>query len=237
MATSVNIKDFGAHSIDEKNYTTFNSSSAINKAIQYASAHNITVVDFGSGRYYADRITLMSNISYVATNGATLIAAPTSQTNYAVLQGWQLSNISFNGLDINGNMNVIPGNTMSGHSLVKLIGCTNVTFQNCNLHDNWYLAIDLENGCSYITVKNNKIFNTDSGVIALGTPSNFITVDSNEIWGGTNQYSEPVSIFNDGAAGLSHDITITNNLLHDKKIANGIQLRNTEKVLINNNTI
>ncbi|MDP4146499.1 MAG: right-handed parallel beta-helix repeat-containing protein [Bacillota bacterium] len=236
-STTVNIKDFGAHSIDEAGYSDFDSSSAINNAIQYAKNNGYTTVDFGSGRYYADKIFVESNITYKATGGATLIAAPTSQINTGVIQASNKSNMVFDGVNIDGNMDVVPGDIQSGHALIKMITCSNLTFVNCYLHDNWYVGISLENGCDHIVARNNSIYDTDSGIISVGTPTNYVTIDSNEIWGGKNQHSEPISIYNDGVQGLSHDITITNNSLHDKTLGLGIHLRNTSNVLVSGNTI
>lgn len=61
---AIDIRQFGAHSITESGYSTFDSSTAINTAIQYAKNNECDAVNFGSGRFYAVNITLLSNMTY-----------------------------------------------------------------------------------------------------------------------------------------------------------------------------
>lgn len=236
-SNSINIKDFGAHSIDEAGYSKFDSSVAINKAIQAAKKKGSTSVDFGSGKYYAKTIWLESNITYFSNNGAELIASPDIKVWKSVFEAIDKTNITIKGLKIDGNWDVVPGDTNSGSMLISLTTCTNVVIENCYLSHNWYLAILLQNSCNYITIKNNTIYDTDCGVLTAQDASNNLTIDNNIIYGNKNQNSEPIAIFNSNAKGLSHDITITNNTLHDKKHGSGILVMNAEKITIKGNTI
>lgn len=234
---TVNIKDFGAHSIDEKGYEKFDSSQAINKAIQYAAANKISTVDFGSGKYYAKDIWLESNITYFSKQGAELIAAADIKVWHSVLSATNKTNIKIEGLTVNGNKSAVFGNDQIGSFMILFSTCNNVTVQNCYLYNSWSLAILLQNNCNYVTIKNNKIYDTDCGIISAHDASNNLLIDGNTIYGSKeNQMSEPISIYNNNAKGLAHDITITNNIVHDKLNASGIFVVNATKVLIKGNT-
>lgn len=234
---SVKISDFGAHSIDEAGYSNFDSSVAINKAIQAAKNSGYTGVDFGSGRYYAKGISLESNITYFSTQGAEIIAAKDIKVWASVIAANNKSNITIQGLTVNGNKQFVFGDGMSGSFMISFTTCTNVTVQNCYLYNSKYVAILMQNKCDYITIKNNKIYDTDCGVISSNQPSNNLVIDSNTIYGSKeNQNSEPIAIYNSNDNGLAHDITITNNIVHDKANASGILVMNATKVLIKGNT-
>ena len=237
-SSAVKIKDFGAHSIDEKRYSTFDSSTAINNAIRYAIKNSIKSVDFGSGRYYAKNIQLLgNNMTYFSTHGAELIAPPSITTWSGVLTANKQSNFTIKGLTINGNKSVVPGNSHSGIFLISLTACNNITVQNCYLHNNRSVGLMLQNNCNNVTIKKNKIYDTDCGVLSQHVASNNILIDGNTIYGSSeNQISEPISIYNTNSA-IAHDIKITNNIIHDKKSASGIFVMNATKVLISKNTV
>jgi len=234
---TVKIADFGAHSITEKGYETFDSSQAINKAIKYAVANKILSVDFGSGKYYAKDISLESNITYFSTQGAELIASPDIQLWHSVLTAINKTNVTIKGLTVNGNKNVVYGNSQEGSYLISFFTCNNINVENCYLYNNWYLAISLQNNCNYATIKNNKIYDTDCGISSQHSACNNLLIDGNTIYGSPeNQMSEPISIYNSNVNGLAHDITITNNIVHDKSKGSGILVMNATKVLIKGNT-
>ncbi len=233
---SVNIKDFGAHSIDESGYSTFDSSTAIDSAIQAARSKGITSVDFGAGRYYAKDVSLESNMTYFSTQGAELIASPDIRVWGSVLSADNKENITLNGLTINGNKDFVAGTDMWGSYLVSFYDTDNVTVTNCYLYNSWSLAIVLENNCNYVTIKNNEIYDTDCGIISTKIASNNILIDNNIIHGNKNQMSEPIAIYNKNVNGLAHDITITNNVVYGKSYASGILVVNATKVLIKGNT-
>ncbi|MGV8984102.1 right-handed parallel beta-helix repeat-containing protein [Clostridium sp.] len=235
---SINIKDFGAHSIDEVGYSKFDSSIAINKAIQAAKTSGSTSVDFGTGRYYAKDITLESNMTYFSsTNSAELISSPDIKVWESILTAENKTQIVLKNLKLNGNWDVVAGDDMSGSPLVSFTKSDHITITDCYLYHNKYLAILLQFGCEYVTIKNNTIYDTDCGILTAHDASNNITIDNNLIYGDKYQYSEPIAIFNTNAKGLAHDITITNNTLHDKKYASGILVMNATKTLIKGNTI
>lgn len=235
---AISIQDFGAHSIDEEGYANFDSSQAINKAIQFAKENDSTSVDFGSGRFYARDICLESDITYYSSKGAELIASADIQVWHSVLYANNKSNITIDGLTVNGNKQVVFGNVDKGSMLIEFSTSNNITINNCYLYNNWYAGIKLRNNCNYITVKNNTIFDTDCGIISEQAASNNLLIDGNTIYGSKeNQNSEPISIFNTNSNGLAHDITITNNILHDKLYGFGILVVNATKVLIKGNTI
>ncbi|MBU3191231.1 right-handed parallel beta-helix repeat-containing protein [Clostridium bowmanii] len=235
---SINIKDFGAHSIDEVGYSKFDSSVAINKAIQAAKTSGSTSVDFGSGRYYAKDITLESNMTYFSsTNSAELISSPDIKVWESILTAENKTQIVLKNLKLNGNWDVVAGDDMSGSPLVAFTKSDHITITDCYLYHNKYLAILLQFNCDYITIKNNTIYDTDCGILTAHDASNNLTIDNNLIYGDKYQYSEPIAIFNTNAKGLAHDITITNNTLHDKKYASGILVMNATKTLIKGNTI
>jgi hypothetical protein len=235
---AANIKDFGAHSITETGYETFDSSVAINKAIQYAKTNNISSVDFGSGKYYAKDISLESNITYFSTSDAELIASPDTKLWHSVLSATNKENITIKGLTINGNKDVVPGNTSQGSPLISLSTSNEVSINNCYLYNNQYLGILIQNNCNYLNIKNNKIYDTDCGIMSAHAASSNLLIDGNTIYGSKeNQFSEPIAIFNANTNGLAHDITITNNTVHDKLNASGIFVVNSTKVLIKGNTV
>lgn len=232
----VNIKDFGAHSIDENGYSNFDSSNAINNAIEYAANNNISTIDFGKGKYYAKNVYLESNITYLSTQGAELIASPDIEIGDSIFQAWNKQNITIQGLTFNGNWDVVPGNDQYGSKLIAFFYCQNVSVQKSYLYHNKYVGILLA-GTNYATIKNNTIYDTDCGVVSMGDASNNLLIDSNNIYGGKNQQSEPISIYNSTDKGLAHDITITNNTLHDKRQAAGIYVGNATKVTVKNNSV
>jgi parallel beta-helix repeat protein len=234
---TINIQDFGAHSIDEKGYANFDSSQAINKAIQFAKTNGSTSIDFGSGRFYARDIALESNITYYSTKGAELIASADIQVWHSVLSASNKSNITIKGLTVNGNKQVVFGNGLTGSYNVSFTTCNNVTVENCYIYNSKNSGILLQNNCNYVTIKNNTIYDTDCGILTSHDASNNIIINGNTIYGSKeNQYSEPISIYNSNTKGLAHDITITNNIVHDKLNGSGILVMNATKVLIKGNT-
>jgi len=235
-SSTINIKDFGAHSIDEAGYSKFDSSSAINSAINFAKKNGALSVDFGSGRYYAKDIDLFSNLTYFSTQKAELIASPDTQLWHSVLTADNQSNITIQGLTINGNKDVVLGNDQEGSELIALNTSNNINISNCYLYNNWYIAVLLQNNCNYVTVNNNKIYDTDCGIASSQGASSNLLIDGNTIYGNKNQMSEPIAIYNTNSK-LAHDITITNNIIHDKLNASGILVMNATKVLIKGNTV
>ena len=234
---AISIKSFGAHSIDETGYSTFDSSVAINNAIQFAIKCGSKWVDFGSGRFYAKNIKLLGNMTYFSTQGAELIAAPDITTCSSVLSANKQANIKIEGLTINGNKSVVYGCPQSGIFMISFNQCNNITVQNCYLHNSKYLGILMQNGCYYVNVNNNTIYDTDCGIIATHGAGYNITIDKNTVYGSKeNQTSEPIAIYNSNST-LAHDITITNNTVHDKLNASGIFVMNTTKATINNNVV
>ncbi|HEY5588331.1 MAG TPA: right-handed parallel beta-helix repeat-containing protein [Candidatus Paceibacterota bacterium] len=234
---SIRIKYFDAHSIDEQGYSQFDSSAAINKAIQFAKQNGKDSIDFGSGRYYAKDIALESNIIYFSSNGAEIIASPNIRVWQSVFIAKYKTNIKIKGLKFNGNWDIVPGDSESGSILVSLTGSQNISIENCYFYHNNFSAILIQSNCNYITIKNNEINDTDCGIISTDEASNYITIDNNIIYGSKIKSSEPIAIFNSNETGLAHDIVISNNILHDKIYGHGILVTNAEKVLIKNNTI
>lgn len=235
---AVSITAFGAHSITEKGYEHFDSSNAINKAIQYAAQNNIPNVDFGSGKYYAKNISLESNITYSSVEGAELIASSDIKLWHSVLGASNKNNITIKGLTINGNKDIVYGNSSEGSYLVFFSYCNNITVDNCYLYNNKYLAISLQNNCNYITIKHNIIYDTDCGISTQHSPCNNLLIDGNTISGSSeNQTSEPISIYNNNDSGFAHDIVITNNTVHDKSNASGILVVNATNILVKGNTV
>ena len=234
---SIKIKDFGAHSIDEKGYSQFDSSASINKAIQYAKQNGKDSIDFGSGRYYAKELALESNIIYFSTEGAEIIASPNIKVWQSIFKAEYKTNVTIKGLKFNGNWDIVPGDSESGSILVSLTGSKNISIESCYFYHNNFSAISIQSNCNYITIKNNEINDTDCGIISVHEASNYITIDNNIIYGSKIKNSEPIAIFNSNKTGLAHDIVISNNIVHDKINAHGILVTNAEKVLIKNNTI
>lgn len=232
---TIKIKDFGAHSIDDVGYSKFDSSAAINKAIHFSKNNGTPDIDFGNGRYYAKDIDLASDITYFSTQKAELIASPDIQVWHSVLTANFQNNIIIKGLTINGNKDIVLGNDQQGSELIALYTSNNITISNCYLYNNWYIAILLQDNSNYVTVKNNKIYDTDCGIASSQGASSNILIDGNTIYGNKNQKSEPIAIYNTNNK-LAHDITITNNVVHDKLDASGILVMNATKVLIKGNT-
>lgn len=235
--SSINIKDFGAHSIEETGFNDFDSSQAINSAIEYAKNNGINSVDFGRGHYYAKNIDLESNITYYSTQGAELIAAPDIKIWQSIFTATNKKNITIKGLLFNGNWDIVPGSGQSGSLLIALTTCNNVLIEKCCLFENNYAGILMQNSCNYITIKNNRIIDTDCGIASTNAASNNIVIDKNTILGDKIKYSEPISIFNSNEKGLAHDITITNNTVLGKIYATGIFVSNAEKVIIKGNNV
>ena len=234
---TVYIRNFGAHSIDEAGYSKFDSTNAINSAIEYAKRNGATSIDFGKGRYYAKDICLANNITYFSNQGAELIASANIKVWHSVITAINKSNITIKGLKINGNWDVVPGDPSKGSMLIWLSNCNNVVIENCYLYHNKYAGISIQNNCNYITVKNNKIIDTDCGISTAHVASNNLTIDNNIVYGEKIKVSEPIAIFNSNQNGLAHDIKITNNTVYGKRYATGILISNAEKVLVKGNTV
>lgn len=233
---AVKITDYGAHSITQNGYENFDSSTAINTAIQYAKANNISSVDFGNGKYYAKGILLESNITYFSSGGAELIADPSIKYWQPVLSADNKNNIIVNNLTVNGNMGIVAGTDAGGSPLIWLTTCTNITVKNCMLYNNGYCAILLKDNCDTIYIKNNNITNTDVGICTVSNPSNNLYLDNNTIMGGPDRYSEGISIYSNNSENLAYNINITNNKISQKTRSSGIQVLNSKKVKIQGNT-
>lgn len=244
VKNAVCITDFGAHSIDEPGYEKFNSTSAINDAIRYAEVNNIPTVDFGGkpGVYYAMNVYLASGITYINTNKAELKAVGGTPIWQVVVKGRDVNNVTLDGIIIDGNMltednpDGVDGAPPAGVALIRFDRSRNITIRNCYLHDNWYGAIIIS-ATEYADIINNKIENTDCGVITVHAASNYLLIEGNEIFGTSNQSSEPISIFNDMTAGYAHDIVIRGNKCYDKTRSNGIMVTNAHDVLIEKNEV
>lgn len=234
---TVYIRNFGAHSIDEAGYSKFDSTNAINSAIEYAKRKGATSIDFGKGRYYAKDICLANNITYFSNQGAELIASPNIKPWHSVITAINKSNITIKGLKINGNWDVVPGDTVKGSMLIWLSNCKNIVIENCYLYHNNSTGISIQNNCNYITVKNNRIADTDCGILTAHGASNNLIIDNNIVYGEKLKVSEPISIFNSNVNGLAHDISITNNTVYGKLCATGILVSNAERVLVKGNTV
>ncbi|HEY5588332.1 MAG TPA: right-handed parallel beta-helix repeat-containing protein [Candidatus Paceibacterota bacterium] len=236
-SSSIKIKDFGAHSIDEQGYSKFDSSSAINKAIQFAKQSGRNSIDFGNGRYYANNILLESNITYFSIDDAEIISSSNIKVWESIFAAEHKSNIIIKGLKFNGNWDVVAGNDQEGSMLVSLSTSKDVSIENCYFYQNKFSAISIQSNCNNITIKNNEIKDTDCGIITVHEASNYITIDNNIIYGNKMKVSEPIAIYNSNKNGLAHDITITNNTVYGKVYATGILVTNAVKVLIKNNNI
>lgn len=244
VKNAVCITDFGAHSIDEPGYDKFNSAPAINAAIRYAEENNIPTVDFGGkpGVYYAMDVSLAGGITYINTNKAELRAVGGTPAWRVVLKGREVKNATLDGIIIDGNMltednpNGVDGNDQEGVALIRFDRSQNIKIQNCYLHDNWYSGIILS-ATEYAEIKNNKIENTDCGIITVHEASNHLLIEGNEIFGTSNQWSEPISIYNDMSEGYAHDIIIRGNKCYDKTLSNGIMVMNAHDVLIEKNEV
>lgn len=234
---AVKITDFGAKPITEPDGGEyFDSSSAIQKAIDYAAENNISSVDFGEGTYYATGVELKSNITYTSSGKATLKMLPgTTEWKY-ILGGTKLSNITVDNVNFDGNQKKVYGDGKKGTFLIQFTNSKNITVQNCYLHDTFGTAINFQQECSNILAKNNLVVNTDVGIATSAAASNYVTFEGNEIYGTPDWiWSEPLGIYNDASRGLAHDIVIRNNKIHDKPKALGILVQNVHDILIENN--
>lgn len=216
----INIKDFGAHSIDESGYENFDSSTAINNAIQYAKNNGYSALNFGSGRFYANGISLESDMCYYSTGYCELITEPNAQINDHLINISGKQHIALSNIRLNGNKDVVAGSDQAGVVLISVFDSSDIIISKNVLHDNKYLAILLVNS-KHVTVDGNTIYETDCGIATMGAASNFLNITNNEIYGGVNQQSEPISIYSDDTI-QAHDILIKDNILHDKNQANGI---------------
>lgn len=232
---TVRIQDFGAISIDDEGYSAFDSSTAIQNAINYAANNAINSVDFGSsGRYMCKDIKLVGNMTYKA-NGAVLVCSPSIIEWQAILIADKKSNIVIDGLNIYGNQENVPGTIYNYSPMVQFISCSNVIIKNCYAHDSWGGAFVFSKDSINIDILHNKIQNVDVGCLFIGGVCSYVTFAHNEVLGGKNQYSEPIAIYGTNDHGLSHDIIITDNLLYNKAYSNGIEVLNAYKVLISRN--
>lgn len=244
VRNAVCITDFGARSIDEPGYEKYDSSKSIKDAIKYASENNIPTVDFGGkpGTYYAINVYLAGDITYINTNRAVLKTVDRSVVWSSVLRAKDVQNITMDGIMIYGNMvsadnpNGVEGDHTKGVGLIWFTNCKNINIYNCYLYDSWYVAIIVQK-TDYAVFRDNIIRNTDCGIMTCGAASNYIEIYDNEIFGGTNQYSEPVAIYNNMSEGYSHDIVIRNNVLYNKSVASGILIENARDVIVDSNLI
>jgi parallel beta-helix repeat protein len=232
--SAIKISDYGAHSIDEVGYSTFDSSSAINAAIQAAvSSPTRKAVDFGSGRYYAVNITLASGINYFSTRGAELITLPSASFgNTCLVKGTNLSNVKIFGLTLNGNKGVVPGNVNDGTTLLLLSGCTQVHVQNCYLYNNEYGAIRIVDGCNNIHVLDNEIYNTDCAIMTQGIACNQLELANNVIHVGS---SDGIVMY--CTNGTSQNVVIEGNMVYGKTGGNGIILQAVKNLTVSNNVL
>ncbi len=244
VLNAVCITDFGAKSIDEPGCEKFNSSPAIKDAIKYAKDNNVPTVDFGGkpGTYYAMSIGLASDVTYINTNKAQLKSVDGTPIWKVVLLGDNVQNVTLDGIIIDGNMltssnpDGVAGDDQAGVALIRFNRSKDIIVQNCYLHDNWYAGVILA-ATEHAHILNNEIKNTDCGVVTVHGASNYILIEGNEIYGTTNQMSEPISIYNDMSEGYSHDIVIRNNRCYDKNRSNGISVVNAYDVLIEGNEV
>lgn len=211
-----------------------NDTKAIQAAIDYASNSQYNVVFIPKGVYSVRNLKLKKNVSLLGEGEESiLLASPTCKTWDGILHCNNVSDFSIKNIVFDGNKPIVEGNDHKGVVNIWIKEATNFQIENCTFQNNWYAGVSIKNS-SKILVSNNRFINLDCGVITTDKPSNDITITDNYFDGA--EMSDPISIYA-LAEGYHNNVTITNNIIKNHTLGNGILLRAVKNVTVSNNTI
>ncbi len=213
---SVSIKTFGA-----KGDGITDDSIAFNNALKNLKGQ---ILFIPKGTYIINEtVFIPSNTSIVGEGESSILKASNGfPVGDDILKIYNNSNISIANIAIDGNSSI--NNKAAGHShidgvhLLDIWNASNITVEKCHFKDNIYAAIRLINGNSNSIIRNCTFKNLDCGVIALGSGNvTHLTIDNCAFNGHDN--SESISLF---GTGHYSDITISNNIMKNKKLGHAI---------------
>ena len=205
--TRVNVKDYGAKGDGITDDTT-----AFNKAILKAIELNYPLyIPLSTYKVLNLTIDNCNKLTIISDNGTLLLSEEVGAYGNALLLT-NSSNITIDGLNINGNINNIswdinnPIGTPQSSRNMQMINCSNITIKNMKSYDRRLEAFSLE-GCKNIKLFNCEVINTDVCIIMSSKnniPCEDIIIDNCLFSGGT---SEGISLWH-----------TTNNSLPNKRI-------------------
>ena len=213
---SVSVKTFGA-----KGDGVTDDSAAFNTALKNLNGRILFVP---KGTYIIKETILIPSNTAIAGDGETSIlkACNGFPVGDDILKIYNQSNISITNIAVDGNSAI--NNKAAGHShidgvhLLDIWNASNITVEKCHFKDNIYSAIRLINGNTNSVIRKCTFRNLDCGVIALGAGNvTGLTIDGCAFNGHDN--SESISLF---GTGHYSDITISNNIMKNKKVGHAI---------------
>lgn len=192
-----NIMDFGASVAD-----SFDNSTAINAAIDYAKANNIRVIYFPSGTYWTDSVVVNGedSLTFLGQEGTILKSLKTFPVDYATTTyGYGLfyftgrcEHITFDNIDFDltasqwypaSHIYPIYFYSASGNNVHhKYITIKNCTFTDCGTIK--FNAASSDTSAWGVTIENNDFFPADTlSGIDFDTDGYFVTVFNNRYYG------------------------------------------------------
>jgi len=190
----LSILDFGAHSIDEAGYESFDSTSAIQTALNEGG-----LIDFGSGVYNVSRQLLISNDTIITSEGATINKMFNVAGGTSLFSGMasKPKNITVQNITLNlkGSSSVNDENT-SGFSFKS--ATTNLTIQNVIflnagagavvVSQEYYTGIDTSKNINFL---NNQVYTNENpqgpifmlmSVDGFRVSGNYVTRGKGQVW-------------------------------------------------------
>lgn len=213
---SVSVKSFGA-----KGDGITDDTAAFNNALKNLNGRILFVP---KGTYIIKETILIPSNTAIAGDGETSVlqACDGFPVGDDILKIYNNSNISITNIAVDGNSSI--NNKAAGYShidgvhLLDIWNASNVTVEKCHFRNNIYCAIRLIKGNTNNIIRKCTFRNLDCGIIALGSGDiSHLTIDNCAFNGHDN--SESISLF---GTGHYTDITISNNILKNKKLGHAI---------------
>lgn len=214
---------------------TTNDTSAVQKAIDYASKNSDNnVVFIPEGTYLVRNLSLRENVILTGEGeGSVLMADPSCKVWDGILKCKNLSSVNISNITFDGNKPTVWGDDQEGVVNIWITSCSDVNIYDCTFQKNWYLGVCLKDS-NGINIENNRFIDLDCGVLTSSSPSNDIIIRNNYFDGA--EYSEPISIFG-MEEGYHENILIENNIIKNHTMGSGILLRAVRNVTVRGNTI
>lgn len=202
--------------LDGRTISSFNTSTG---AVTLSSATSYDI-DTSDRFFISNHESLLANQNDWAYRNGTLymysigeptsITATTSSSNLVDLNS--CSYLNFENLTIKG----------TGANGFDLDASTNITVDNCNLHDNYYRAVNLTNTSTNFTLKNSDVRGSNNYAIAdigggSGSNSDYVTID-NCTFSDIGRFSTIAKLDTSQSAVLEtwgDNLTFTNNIASD----------------------
>jgi hypothetical protein len=185
FADVVNVKDFGAHSITELGYETFDSTEAIQAATN-AAAINGKDVFFSGGIYrLLSSISLPSNTSWRGEIGSKIYLDPTMSLGVSIggvpraIYTQNTQNISFDNLEfysLKTGLTKVISICFENPSNVKINNCVFRDFGNSTYYAQGLLIFD----CDDLKITNSKFNNCSGDGVALSNNCTNFFIENNQ---------------------------------------------------------